>query len=228
MSVGALPRQHWFHSSLIPRSFRPCVPSNYYDCSNGDGAFSSSHPLTQGQPFHRPLLHSTSTMHPCFPQHQQRHPASLASEIINRLYISDLATAESYPALTTLGITHVISVMPGFVALPPTLGLIHIQIPIDDFPFSELAAHLPASTQFLKDALADPRARVLVHCAEGVSRSVSVVSAFLIATRGMTPVQAVQYVKSRRRVADPNSGFVAQLHEYAERLQGGSGSSNSG
>jgi len=57
---------------------------------------------------------------------------------------------------------------------------------------------------------------------EGVSRSTSVVCAFLIAEYGYTPAQAIQYVKSKRRSAEPNMGFVQQLQEYADSLRSGS------
>lgn len=143
-----------------------------------------------------------------------------ASEIMPRLYISDLAFAENPSALASLGITHVLSAMRGYVALPQLLGPIHrVQYPLDDLPFSELAAHLPHTTAFLRAALMDPNARVLVHCMEGVSRSTSVVAAYLIAEFGWSTAQAIQYVKSRRRAAEPNFGFVQQLQEYAESLR---------
>lgn len=153
---------------------------------------------------------------PALPFHQR---VSRASEIIPRLYISDLCIAESAATLSALGVTHVLSAMRGFVAIPTSLSIHHAQLPLDDFPFAELAAHLPTSTGFLVEALRDPNARVLVHCAEGISRSVSVVAAFLMAQYGWTPAQAIQFVKSRRKIADPNPGFVAQLHEYEDVLR---------
>jgi atypical dual specificity phosphatase len=91
-----------------------------------------------------------------------------------------------------------------------------MQVRIEDLPFAELAGHLPGTTAFIRDALnSNPEARILVHCAEGISRSVSVVAAFLIAQYNWTPLEAVHYIKSKRRVANPNFGFVQQLHEYA-------------
>jgi len=144
---------------------------------------------------------------------------SVVTEIIPRLYISDLCSAENPVILTSLGITHVLSTMPGFIAIPPQLSLRHAQIPLDDFPFAELVEHLPKATSFLGEALRDPDARVLVHCVEGISRSVSVVCAFLMHLYGWAPMQAVQYVKSKHAKAEPNFGFVSQLHEYAEVIR---------
>ncbi|KAG6331568.1 hypothetical protein ID866_7521 [Astraeus odoratus] len=146
-----------------------------------------------------------------------------ASEILPRLYVSDLAFAENPAFLASLGITHILSAMSGHVAVPrstvSTHHIHHVQCHLEDLPFSELVDKLPGTTKFLRDALRDPSARVLVHCVEGISRSTSVVCAYLIAEYGYAPAQAVQYVKSKRRSAEPNFGFVRQLHEYADKLR---------
>jgi protein-tyrosine phosphatase len=167
------------------------------------------------------LASASASQWPASPIAQTPYPLRppSASEIMPRLYVSDLAFAENPAALASLGITHVLSAMRGFVAQPAHLPLHRAQFPLDDLPFSELAAHLPHTTAFMRGALTDPNARVLVHCVEGVSRSTSVVAAYLIAEFGWTPAQAVQYVKSRRRAAEPNFGFVQQLQEYAESLR---------
>ncbi|KAL4068195.1 phosphotyrosine protein [Scleroderma citrinum] len=147
------------------------------------------------------------------------HRAPNASEIFPRLYVSDLAFAENPTLLRSLGITHVLSAMCGHVAVPRSILVQHLQCDLEDLPFAELVDRLPVTTMFLRDALRDPSARVLVHCVEGVSRSTSVVCAYLIAEYGYEPSQAIQYVKSRRRSAEPNFGFVQQLHEYAAKLR---------
>ena len=145
-----------------------------------------------------------------------------ASEIIPRLYISDLSFAESSTSLSSYGITHVLSTLPDTLHIP----LVHpppkrLQIKVEDFPFAELAAHLPTTTAWIRDAfMSNPDARVLVHCGEGISRSVAVVAAYLIAAHGWTPMDALQYIKSKRKVANPNFGFVQQLGEYAKTLPG--------
>ena len=144
------------------------------------------------------------------------------TEVVPRVFIGDLAVAENAAMLAHLGITHVVSAMRGSVSLPASAApFTCLQIPLTDSPFAELAEHLPRATAFISDALQDPRARVLVHCVQGISRSASVVCAHLIKIYGWTPAQAVQYVKSKRPIAEPNAGFVAQLGEFAESLRTG-------
>jgi atypical dual specificity phosphatase len=116
--------------------------------------------------------------------------------------------------------------MPGFVNIPTHTThtrmpkpILRAQIHIEDNPFAELAAHLPSSTAFIREALRDPEAKVLVHCVQGISRSASVVCAFLMAAYGWAPAKAVTFVKTKRWIAEPNFGFVAQLHEYEKTLQ---------
>lgn len=63
-------------------------------------------------------------------------------------------------------------------------------------------------------------ARVLVHCREGVSRSATVVLAYLL-LRAREPVasveEALRLVRSRRSVC-PNGGFLVQLVQLERRL----------
>jgi protein-tyrosine phosphatase len=183
------------------------------------GTSSSSHhhhqwTLTPSNPAASPP--SASPFSPTY--HAQ--PARNVTEIIPRVFISDLAFAESPALLTSYRITHILSTLPDNIFRPPPSLLpiqpVRMQVKVEDLPFAELAAHLPSTTAFIRNALAShPEARVLVHCAEGISRSVSVVAAFLMAQYGWTPLQAVDYIKNKRRVANPNFGFVQQLHEYA-------------
>ena len=146
-------------------------------------------------------------------------PHDHISEIFPRLYISDLQTAEDAALISSLGITHVLSAMPGHVALPPTVTAHAVQVPLHDAPFAELAAHLPRTTRYIARALrSSPDARVLVHCAMGTSRSVAVVCGYLIAAHRLHPSQALEFVRARRAAAAPNRGFIDQLHEYYRSL----------
>ena len=48
----------------------------------------------------------------------------------------------------------------------------------------------------------------------GISRSATIVCAYLIATMRMTPNEALAAVKEKRGIVSPNMGFLRQLEEY--------------
>lgn len=162
---------------------------------------------------------------PYSPTTHHARPASNVTEILPRLFISDLAFAENPALLSSYRITHILTVMPGSIYRPPPSVLpvqpARLQIRVEDLPFAELAAHLPNTTSWIWSALSSSsEVRVLVHCAEGVSRSVSVVAAYLMASQGWTPTQAIDFIKNKRRIANPNFGFIQQLHEYSRNALG--------
>lgn len=59
--------------------------------------------------------------------------------------------------------------------------------------------------------------KVLVHCAMGLSRSSSLVLAYLMIHEDMTLVEAIKAVAQHRNIC-PNSGFLEQLRELDKKL----------
>jgi atypical dual specificity phosphatase len=59
--------------------------------------------------------------------------------------------------------------------------------------------------------------RVLVHCFAGMSRSATIVIAYLLVTTPMTVGEATEFVRSKRSVIRPNCGFIEQLKQYEKR-----------
>jgi atypical dual specificity phosphatase len=57
----------------------------------------------------------------------------------------------------------------------------------------------------------------------GISRSATVVCAYLVATMRMTPDEALAAVRAKRGIACPNLGFRRQLEEYQRQVQAGQG-----
>jgi len=86
----------------------------------------------------------------------------------------------------------------------------------------KITPHLDDTTAFIREALeGDPENKILVHCVMGISRSATVVCAYLIAEKGMNAPAAINFVRERRPIICPNVGFQRQLGEYAVKLHGG-------
>jgi protein-tyrosine phosphatase len=60
---------------------------------------------------------------------------------------------------------------------------------------------------------------VLVHCAAGMSRSATLVLAYLMIENRWSYNEAYQLVKSKRPIIEPNSGFVKQLKGLEYKLK---------
>ncbi|XP_064174444.1 dual specificity protein phosphatase 13B-like isoform X3 [Anguilla rostrata] len=59
--------------------------------------------------------------------------------------------------------------------------------------------------------------KVLVHCAMGVSRSATLVLAFLMICENLTLVEAINAVRQHRDIC-PNAGFLSQLRRLERTL----------
>lgn len=84
----------------------------------------------------------------------------------------------------------------------------YLSVDVDDYPTESLVEHFSRAQEF-RAKLDGP---ILIHCAQGVSRSASLVIALLM-HEGLTLDQATTFVHSRRDVISPNQGFLEQLSQ---------------
>ncbi len=61
---------------------------------------------------------------------------------------------------------------------------------------------------------------VIVHCAAGMSRSPTLVIAYLMIENRWSYEETLHYVKNRRPIVDPNIGFAKQLKGLEYKLKG--------
>ncbi|MCJ1467934.1 hypothetical protein MMC07_006559 [Pseudocyphellaria aurata] len=88
-----------------------------------------------------------------------------------------------------------------------------LELKVQDLAHADLLQHLPATCQFIAEARA-AGGTVLVHCLAGVSRSTTVVVAYLMKSEGLTRDAALQSVQEARDCACPNQGFMVQLQRW--------------
>ncbi|KAK0190306.1 protein-tyrosine phosphatase-like protein [Armillaria mellea] len=148
-----------------------------------------------------------STTHPLYPH----MPASFNEIVKEQLFLGNLTSAMSAGQCNMLGITHIVSVCPEYSSTGPN----HLTIAVDDSEYDDLLIHLPRACQFIESALAQGGC-VLVHCVMGISRSTTVVAAYLMKVRGISTSSALKLIKRERPCAHPNYGFIKQLDTFAD------------
>lgn len=128
----------------------------------------------------------------------------------------------SNPHLTPMfGYTHILN-MASEIA-PSWLLLLMLkkykQIPADDNYFYNIRLCFEEAFQMIDEAR-QTNGKILVHCAMGISRSATIVIAYLMSRYQMSMMTAFNYVKSKRPEINPNKYFIKILKEYEKELKG--------
>lgn len=141
-------------------------------------------------------------------QGDQQLAAPLPSRILDHLYLGDLECARALRRDSDF-IRYVL------VAAAECRDTFHVQdgvqtlfldIEDEDNEAEALYDGLHDAMSFINKAK-EAHCRVLVHCVAGVSRSASIVIAYLILCEDMTFDQAFRFVQERKPDINPNQGF---------------------
>jgi len=92
-------------------------------------------------------------------------------------------------------------------------GITYKIIPIIDSPTQMVINHFQECFEFIGSAMRGGGC-VFVHCGRGISRSATVVMAYLMQTRNLDVSAAFGLVASKRPCCYPNIGFQLQLHLF--------------
>ena len=138
-----------------------------------------------------------------------------ADKIIEGLYLGSLETACDEKGLKENGVTHIVTAIYKVQPQFPDSDFEYHMVPVIDIPEAEICKYFDKCFDFIDDAIKNGKT-VLVHCAFGVSRSSTLVCAYLIKKHNLTVSQAVHLIQSKRPKADPNAGFLKQLIEISK------------
>lgn len=97
-----------------------------------------------------------------------------------------------------------------------------LRVAIKDSSSANLSEYFDQVADMIEKTRESNEGRSLVHCVAGVSRSVSLVLAYLMKYQKMSLKSAFHHVKSVRPQIRPNTGFFKQLIEYEEKIHGSS------
>ncbi|XP_019960991.1 dual specificity protein phosphatase 26-like [Paralichthys olivaceus] len=147
---------------------------------------------------------------------------SHADEVWPRLYIGDQHSAENTADLSKHQITHILnaahSKRGGQPGIYRGMKITYKGIEAHDSCGFDMSVNFATAADFIHRALSRGD-KVLVHCHVGVSRSATLVLAYLMLKQNLTLVEAICAVKDKRGVS-PNRGFLRQLIELDGQLFG--------
>ncbi|XP_035293206.1 dual specificity protein phosphatase 22 isoform X1 [Cricetulus griseus] len=132
-------------------------------------------------------------------------------QILPGLYIGNFKDARDAEQLSRNKVTHILSVHDS--ARPMMEGVKYLCIPAADSPSQNLTRHFKESIKFIHECRLQGEG-CLVHCLAGVSRSVTLVIAYIMTVTDFGWEDALHTVRAGRSCANPNLGFQRQLQEF--------------
>ncbi|NWR31934.1 DS13B phosphatase, partial [Tachuris rubrigastra] len=139
------------------------------------------------------------------------------------IYLGDAWAARNKTTLQSLNITHILNAADGPYSINTgakyyeDLQIEYYGVEAFDDPSFDLSIFFYDAANFIGQALNSSGGKVFVHCAMGVSRSATLVLAFLMIHENMTLVDALKTVGAHRDIC-PNSGFLSQLRDLDIKL----------
>ncbi|XP_057417363.1 protein-tyrosine-phosphatase MKP1-like [Lotus japonicus] len=148
------------------------------------------------------------------------------SRIAEHVYLGSDTVAKNHGLLRQNEITHVLNCV-GFVCPEYFKSeFVYKTLWLHDSPSEDITSILYDVFDYFED-VREQKGRVLVHCCQGVSRSTSLVIAYLMWREGQSFEDAFHYVKNMRGVTNPNMGFACQLLQCQKRVHALPASPNS-
>eukprot|EP00924_Labyrinthula_sp_SR-Ha-C_P004528 snap_masked-scaffold_1-processed-gene-3.15-mRNA-1 protein AED:0.38 eAED:0.38 QI:0/-1/0/1/-1/1/1/0/640 len=138
------------------------------------------------------------------------------SKIFEGLYLGTEYNASNRREMTSLGIKLVVNVTEEVENFFPNYLEYH-SILLQDRPHCNLKEHFRAAIDRMHQAIEEGEG-ILVHCQRGISRSATIVIAYLMKYRGMSRDEAYKFVKKQRPIVRPNDGFLQQLEDFEAEL----------
>jgi len=137
-------------------------------------------------------------------------------KIIETLYIGNINALKEYKKFD------LIVNCTNEVPLPPNeINKEYIRLPLNDTPQeSDKLLSMMIQSNILEKIhqYISEKKVVLVHCYAGMQRSCATVACYLIKYYDMTPIQAIDFIKSKRPVAFPNRvNFIKTLNDFYKK-----------
>lgn len=132
------------------------------------------------------------------------------SHIIENIYLGSLNGANSSELIDKYNIKAIVRILePSIIYdLKSKTDTNYHFIPIYDHPSEEIKPYIQDFFNFMED---NKDKNILIHCMMGISRSATFTLLYLIKKYKMTLNEALDFVKIKRNIVNPNKGFIQQL-----------------
>lgn len=146
-------------------------------------------------------------------------PFGLPSEIIEGFMFLGGSICAEERVTSFLGIKLVVNLLDPEIPISANVSrsVEVIRFPIADCSGADIQGAFEGAFPVLQAAEKESK-KTLVHCLQGISRSATVVIAYLMRTRSWTAAVALEFVRDSRQQVRPNRGFAEFLVKFEKSL----------
>ena len=137
-------------------------------------------------------------------------------EIIPHLYLGSIGSASNLKQLQNFKITHIVCCAKGIKNFFPD-NFKYLNLDIIDSQTDNIKKYFEEANLFIDEAIKN-QGNVLVHCHAGISRSSTIIIAYIMKSQKMNLDKILDLMRSKREKVKPNDGFIEQLKEYQKEL----------
>lgn len=138
-------------------------------------------------------------------------------KIEDEIYLGNYDAALKKDELYKNKITHVL-VCANFLDQQFKDDFTYKQLELEDIPSQNISSSFIEAIKFIDEA-AKQGGGIYVHCFAGISRSATIVIAYLMWKNKLSFEEAKAFVRSKRSIIYPNNGFQLQLKEFENLLK---------
>ena|SRR3990167_998562 len=134
-----------------------------------------------------------------------------ADNELGSIYLGSKEAAVRVNKLKELNINYIVTVAKELEHIQlEDHGFKQLHVPLEDAPIQIIEKSiLPGIFEFINEGRKN--SNVLIHCAQGVSRSASILAAYMVHDLKIDTEAAVAIIKEKRPIADPPNYFLDQI-----------------
>jgi protein-tyrosine phosphatase len=142
----------------------------------------------------------------------------LPTQILDHLYLGSAQNSFNRKQLKNLEIRYIINTAKECVNHYPE-HFLYMKCPMIDDEIEDATRYFDETYEFIENARSC-NSKILVHCFMGMSRSATIVIAYLMKHKRWNLKAAFRFVREKRPIIELNVGFMYQLVEYEKNLLG--------
>ena len=144
-----------------------------------------------------------------FTAHYSSHP----SQILPGIYLGNYINANNLEEIRRLRINYILNCASDIKInnLPTDVKYCHLDM--IDSPQLNIFQYFGKAFAFIESARKN-NCNILIHCKLGISRSTTILIAYMIKHYGYSVKKSLDLIKSKRKQVNPNNGFINQLYSF--------------